>query len=97
MFQTNIIDETKTHIFYSIFFFYNSAFCEIMWKNIVDRGRPYMTVWLMRFAYWITKATNTNSQYVTLIAYPLQQWLPEGSSVLRCTNTACLLTDMTYQ
>ena len=31
----------------------------------------------MRFALWITKATDTHSQYVILIALPQQQWLRE--------------------
>jgi hypothetical protein len=28
----------------------------------------------MRFACWITKATDTHSEYVILIAFPRQQW-----------------------
>jgi hypothetical protein len=28
-----------------------------------------MTIWRMRFACWITKATNTHSEYVILIAF----------------------------
>jgi hypothetical protein len=31
----------------------------------------------MRIACWITKATNTHSEYAILIAFPLQQWLHE--------------------
>jgi len=37
----------------------------------------------MRFAGWIHKATNKHSEYVTLIAFPLQQWLRERASMLR--------------
>ena len=44
-----------------------------------------MTIWRMRIAYWIPKATNTHSQYVILIAFPLQQWLHERASLLRYT------------
>jgi hypothetical protein len=29
----------------------------------------------MRIARWITEATNTNSEYVKIIAFPKQQWL----------------------
>ena len=29
----------------------------------------------MRYALWITKATDTQSEHVTLIAFALQQWL----------------------
>jgi hypothetical protein len=32
-----------------------------MWKNVVDRGRPQMTIWRMRIACWIPKVTNTRS------------------------------------
>jgi hypothetical protein len=37
----------------------------------------------MRFACWITKATNTRSEYVPLVAFLQQQWLRERSSMLR--------------
>ena len=32
-----------------------------MWKNIVERCRPQMSVWRMRLACWIPKATNTHT------------------------------------
>jgi len=38
---------------------------------------------------WRTKATSTHSEYVVLIAIPLQQWLHESASVLRYTYTDC--------
>jgi len=43
------------------------------------------TIRRMRFAYWITKATDTNSEYVIKgKAIPLQAWTgPEGSRRLR--------------
>jgi hypothetical protein len=31
----------------------------------------------MRFACWVTKATDTHSEYVPLTAFPRQQWLRE--------------------
>jgi hypothetical protein len=37
----------------------NPAIYEKMWKNIVERGRPQLTIWLMRIAYRILKATDT--------------------------------------
>jgi len=43
----------------------------------------------MRFTHWLTKATNTHSEYVILIAFPLQQWLRERASMLGYTYTAC--------
>ena len=39
----------------------------------------------MRIASEVPRATNTHSEYVMLIAFPLQQWLREHVSVLRCT------------
>jgi hypothetical protein len=48
-------------------------------------------IWRMRFACWIFKATNTHSQPVILIAFPLQQWLHGSASMLRCTYIAFLL------
>ena len=50
---------------YFFFFLKNHVVYEIMWKNIVERGRPQMTIWCMRIACWIPKATSTHSQYVT--------------------------------
>jgi hypothetical protein len=45
----------------------------------------------MGIAAWIPKATNTHSEYVTLVAFPLQQRLRE--SILRYTYIACIVTD----
>ena len=60
-------------------------------KSIVERGRPQTTIWRMRIAWCIPKATNTHSQYVILIAFPLQQWLHERVSLLPYTYTACIV------
>jgi len=43
--------------------------------------------------YWITKATNTHSEYVILIAFLQQHWLHERNPVLRYAYTACLVKD----
>ena len=48
-----------------------------------------MTIWRMRVAFWIPKATNTHSAYVILIAFPQQQWLQERASILNYTYIAC--------
>ena len=32
-----------------------------MWTNFVERDRPQMTIWSMRVACWIPKATNTHT------------------------------------
>jgi hypothetical protein len=46
-------------------------------------GKPHVTIWCMRTACWIPKATNIISEHVRLIAFPLQQWLHESTSMLR--------------
>jgi len=38
---------------------------------------------LMSIVRWILKVTNSLSEYVIFIVFPLQQWLHERSSVLR--------------
>ena len=50
-----------------------------------------MTIWRMRIACWIPKATNTHSQYVTLIAFPPQQLLHARASMLRYTYIDCIV------
>ena len=69
----------------------NRTVHEIMWKNIVERGRPQMTIWRMRIACWVIKATTIHWQYVIFIALPLQQRLYERTSVLRCMYIACIV------
>jgi hypothetical protein len=45
--------------------------------------------WRTRFAHWITKATDTQSEYLILIACTLHQWLQVRASILRFTYSAC--------
>ena len=51
------------------FSFENRAVCEIMCKNIVELNGPQLTVWHVRVACWIPKATNTLSGYVIPIVF----------------------------
>ena len=91
MFQVNAVQEIKTHISCSInfiFFFENLSVHELMWRNPVESGRPQITILRTRNACSIPKATNTHSEYVILIAFPLQQLLQERTSMLRYTYTA---------
>jgi hypothetical protein len=53
-----------------------------MKKNILQPGSSQMTVLRMRIVCWIPKATNTHSEYVIIIAFPLQQWLHERALML---------------
>jgi hypothetical protein len=42
-----------------------------------------MTMWRMRVACWILKATDTHSECVLRIGFPLQQLSHEPASLLR--------------
>ena len=76
--------KSKRTFLYSITLFSpkNLSVIEIMWENIVEPVRPQMTIWRMRIACWIPKATNTYSEQAIRIAFPLQQWLHEHTSLL---------------
>jgi len=50
-----------------------------------------MTIWRMSIAGWTPKAINTYTEYLILIAFPLQQWFHERPPMLRYTYTACLV------
>jgi hypothetical protein len=69
-------------MFSNFLFLENLTVYEIMWKNIVEPGKPQMTIWRMRIVCWVHKATITHSEYVILIDFPLQQWLHESASML---------------
>ena len=34
-----------------------------MWKNVVDADRPHMAMQCLNFKCWISKATDTHSEY----------------------------------
>jgi len=88
MFQTEAVDKSKIQFMLSNFFFSEKfAFCETIWTNIVEPDTPQMII--RRISCCIPKATNTHSEYVILIAFPLQQWLNERASMLCYTFTAC--------
>jgi hypothetical protein len=60
-----IVENFKTHILCAVSFFSeNCAVYEIIWKNIVEQGRPKMTIWRMRIACWMPKATNAHPHIV---------------------------------
>jgi len=61
-----------------------------MWKNSVELERLQITIWLMRIACWMPKDKNTHSEYIILIAFPLEQWLHERDFMLPCTYIACI-------
>ena len=71
MLQAEVLEKTKTrHVQY---FYFTKIMPFMRWgKNIVNSGRPQVTVWRMRIVCWISKATDTHLEYVVLIASPPQ-------------------------
>jgi hypothetical protein len=57
----------------------------------VELDRPQMKICCMHIACWNPKATNTHSEYVILITFPLQQRLHECASLLHYTYLTCLV------
>jgi len=98
MIQKKVVEKIRTHIlcliiYIYIFFFFceNRAVYEIRWEHTAQPERPQMTMWSTPIACWISKATNTRSEYVIHIAFQLQQWLHARASMSRCTNSASLV------
>ena len=62
-----------------------------------------MSIQCMRISRWVPKATNTYLQYVTLIVFPLQQWLHQSVSMLYYTlhglscSLYCILFKIEFQ
>jgi hypothetical protein len=83
IFHTKLVEKIKTHILYSLIFSETHTIYEIMWSNMVERGRPPKTIWRMRIACYITKARDTHSEWEIFIASPRQKLLRERVSLLR--------------
>jgi hypothetical protein len=58
-----------------------------MWGGTVEPDWPQMAVYAirrMRIAYRATKATDTHSECLILIAFPREPWLRERGAIVRC-------------
>jgi hypothetical protein len=92
-FSDKLIEKIKIHILYSIPFFIQKL-CRL-WDNVEKFcGAGLATVdniiRRLLIACWITKVTNTHSEYVILTAFLRQQWLGGRASVFSYTYIACL-------
>ena len=90
VFLTEVAENIETRVLCSITFFPTIV---QLWNNVENYGTVGQatddnTTWYMRFACWISKATNTHSEYVTLIAWQRQQRFCERVSVLHSTYIA---------
>jgi len=74
-----------------------------MWKKYGTVGQAIdgKTKQHMCSACWITKATDTQSEYVIFIAFPWQQWLYERVSMLHlhanCLSCLCLVQYVAFK
>ena len=90
MFQAKLWRKPKYILFSTVFFFDNSAVCVRVLKNITESDSlQMMMIWCMCIACWIPKATN--SGYVIILAFPLQQRVHERAAMIRYTHIACLV------
>ena len=62
-----------------------------MCNSMVEPDRPQI-VGRIRFAWRVSKATDTHSEYEIFIYFPLQQWLLNSASLLRYTYIAFLVS-----
>jgi hypothetical protein len=90
-FQTEVVEKIKRHILFSVTFFPISCRLWDKVEKYCRAGQATKTIWGMRIACWVTKATDTHSEYAILIAFPLQQLLHERASMLRYTRIACFV------
>jgi len=89
MLQRKFVETIKTHLCVVFFFFENRSVYEIMWENIVEPDIPQVTVWHLRIACWIPKATDTLTICNTY-------WLSAATMVSRTRLNATLYVHSLY-
>ena len=63
---------------------------------MVEPDRPQMTIWRICFACWLSKATDTPSEYAVLNAFPWHQWLRERTLMLRVRTWPVLFLEYLF-
>ena len=81
----------NTHFMFNNFLFENRAAYEIMCKNIVERGRPRITIWRIRIACWTAKARDIHSEYVKLLHFLCNSGCTKAPYSYVFTYTVCLV------
>jgi hypothetical protein len=85
-------ENQNTHFVFNGYFISRKScrFLNNMGKYGRDRQARYgIIIRRMRFACWITKATDTHLEYVTFTAFPQQQWLRERSTFILYLHCLC--------
>jgi hypothetical protein len=74
LFRTKVVEKINTHILRSVAPPHppppeDRAVYEKLWNSVAERGRRLITIWSIRIACLITRATDTHSECVILIAF----------------------------
>jgi len=76
-FRQSCNENKNAHFMFKNLFPENHAVCELTWENTTETDRPQMGVKQsaekVRFARRISKATDTHSLYLILIALPVKR------------------------
>jgi hypothetical protein len=88
--EKKVVEKIKHTFMLNIFVFQNLAVYQIMRKNMARS--PQTKIWRMRFACLLTKAADTHSEYVVLIAFARHQPYGESNSLLRYSTLPVLLS-----
>jgi hypothetical protein len=81
-FQTKVVEEIKIHILRSIIYFFKKivTFMTRCTKKAVQPDRLQMEIRRKCAACWLPQTTNTHSECVIIIVFPMQQRLQERAS-----------------
>jgi len=72
IFSDKICRENRSTTFFPVFFFSEIAtYDDIMWKSIVEPGRPQMTIQRMRVACLLPTASNTPIHICNTHCFPI--------------------------
>jgi hypothetical protein len=94
MFQTKVVKKIETHFMFNNFSSERCAVYRLMWGKKNGRARQATDdniTWRMRIACWITKATDTHSEYVILIAFDGKNGYANAPQRYAYTYTASLV------
>jgi hypothetical protein len=95
IFQTIVVEKIQTHILYPLNFppkiLPFVKWCGKIWKSRTSHGWEFI-IRRMRFACWISKASDIHSKFVILLDFSRELWLRECASMLRLyTDIGCLV------
>jgi hypothetical protein len=105
MFQTKAVEKIKTHILCSITFF--RKLCRL-WDNVekkikptghgwqYNRGRPQITIWRMRSAFWSPKATDTHTHTHTHVVFNTYRFSTATMVTRTLLNVTFIRTSFSY-